>query len=486
MSTTAQKTAALTSDQVQSSGAASEEEGSDIFVAAQYGDWQRIDWLITNKKYTADARNEQGVTPLHWAAINDRLSAAKTLLDHGAEVDALGGDLKATPLMWAAKSGHTAMAHLLCQQGADPERVDAQGYNALQLATHSSNVFLILFLLQVDVAVDSVDPQGHTCLMWAAYQGDALSVDLFARWGASINAQDKDGLNALHWAVVRGNKHCIKRLIQEGIDIDHKQPNGKSARDLASELKTLHALEDGLALAGRDPETGRIMSSWLPKSLHRKAIFSLPHLVIGIVLLLFSRASIIIALPVNILVVLTCQKIEAGLQGKEQSIHQTPYLAGIFAGSAFWTTLHWLFRVLPATYLAYTLCNCIFGVIFALCLFNFYRAMLIDPGFVKTQEGSRAEQRDTIEKLVQDGNFDAQHYCVYCLMRKPLRSKHCKVCKRCVARHDHHCPWVDNCIGLRNHRSFMAYLLTLFAGIPMYAYLTYQGTPPTLRYASDF
>lgn len=40
-----------------------------------------------------------------------------------------------------------------------------------------------------------------------------------------------------------------------------------------------------------------------------------------------------------------------------------------------------------------------------------------------------------------------------------MRAKHCQTCKHCVRRFDHHCPWIENCVGERNHRWFIIYLL---------------------------
>ncbi|KAI9310199.1 DHHC palmitoyltransferase-domain-containing protein [Zopfochytrium polystomum] len=51
-------------------------------------------------------------------------------------------------------------------------------------------------------------------------------------------------------------------------------------------------------------------------------------------------------------------------------------------------------------------------------------------------------------------------YCQSCLIWRTPRAAHCYVCDRCVDVHDHHCPWTGNCIGKRNYRFFVAFLLT--------------------------
>ena len=49
--------------------------------------------------------------------------------------------------------------------------------------------------------------------------------------------------------------------------------------------------------------------------------------------------------------------------------------------------------------------------------------------------------------------------CRICNIIKPLRAKHCFTCGRCVRRFDHHCPYLGQCVGERNHGVFYIMLV---------------------------
>lgn len=47
--------------------------------------------------------------------------------------------------------------------------------------------------------------------------------------------------------------------------------------------------------------------------------------------------------------------------------------------------------------------------------------------------------------------------CYQCLSVKPPNANHCPVCHRCIAFMDHHCPWVNNCVGLQTQKVFILF-----------------------------
>jgi len=58
--------------------------------------------------------------------------------------------------------------------------------------------------------------------------------------------------------------------------------------------------------------------------------------------------------------------------------------------------------------------------------------------------------------------IDPESICPDCESIKSLRSRHCSICNKCVERYDHHCPWINNCVGTRNHGPFYGFVLSVF------------------------
>jgi ankyrin repeat protein len=164
---------------------------SPIADAAARGDREAVKTLL-KKAADVNAAQGDGMTALHWAAMNGDAELAQMLIVAGANVRATTRLGTYTPLYLASQHGHAPVIQALITAGADLKAGTPNGTTPLMVAAASGEVEAVRILIEHGSDVNAKDGvRAQTPLMYAAASNRAAVIELLASKGADLKATSK-------------------------------------------------------------------------------------------------------------------------------------------------------------------------------------------------------------------------------------------------------------------------------------------------------
>ena len=151
----------------------------DIFESSALGDVARLNRLLANDGELVKARSADGFTPLHLACFFGQLEAAETLVQHGADANAVSPSRIAV-IHSAAASRNAALLKLVLRAGANPNSQQQAGYTALHEAAMHNSVERAQALLDAGADPAIKTDKGQTTADMAVQEGSREVAELLA------------------------------------------------------------------------------------------------------------------------------------------------------------------------------------------------------------------------------------------------------------------------------------------------------------------
>ena len=299
------------------------------------------------------------------------------------------------------------------------------------------------------------DFPGNTPLHWACHMAQENSINFLLAWMNDINVLDRKGQTPLHLGIYKLRPKIIKKLIRKGADVNLKDFAGRSVMDILNDqkmrvpnfkkvLKVINSTEQFNLCVYPDEDKKNnnnykeLFSGFKDNDLKEKLIEKNG-----------DNNAIIIKEDENSKTYVTYHKI---------------------FNSLMFVCLHIIFELLLYFFVLAKLDKILYYKIFWVLIITlfilFYCTNKSDPGFL--------EPKDNLTWLqMVEKNININEYCPYCRVKKTGKVKHCHMCKKCIKGFDHHCNWIDNCVGENNRFKFLFFvgitllnlIFNLFVGI---------------------
>ncbi len=261
-----------------------------LIKAAKDGNREDVE-VALNAGADSNYVDNNGNTPLIWAACKKNTEIVRMLIEHGAHVnihvnhtDMYGR----TALMVATGNGCIDIVRILIEAGADVHHTDDHGETSLMLGARTGYANIVRLLIEHDADVNHTDKEGETALMRAAANSKGDIVRLLLECGARLptrqeqiqmlkdllkktighnfiievifssaerisqllgqspreltHAPDTTGKTALHWAT-QGNSALVRLLLDHDFDINTQDGDGNTPLHVAARNGSLSTVK---------------------------------------------------------------------------------------------------------------------------------------------------------------------------------------------------------------------------------------------------
>ena len=306
-----------------------------------------------------------------------------------------------TALHLAAYLGSIGIARVLLDNGADPDIKTKRGKNVMHMASEGNQPAIMVFFMAYHAQdVYSADELGSTPLHWACYSGAEEALMFLLSSKAVIDVQDKEGMTPLILATLANKERIVMRLLQHGADKNIVNNKGETALDIAN----------------------------------KKKLYSI----------------------VNLLE----EHYFTPLCTLESPIEKE-YGDEIYPQLILWSTvvieIILFFDVLPF----------VKGNVISLLNLSCFALAILTYLFIKYKSTTKIEYNELVRnetsknklRVLVDHDVDINQYCFKCCLIQQPKQVHCYVCDKCVCGFDHHCFWLNKCIGKGNMIPYFLFLL---------------------------
>src|SRR5690554_934487 len=174
-----------------------------IYTAVRNNSPKCLKILLDNKvniDVTDECSDNEGISPLGWAALENSVDAAKLLIEYGANVNEQKSKKDHTILGNACSSidGSLEMVKLLVENGADIEKANHLKFTPLMKSVASGKIEIVKYLISKNANINAqTDFRGYSPLDYACSRNNMQMVELLLENGANPNLKDKDSLRPI-------------------------------------------------------------------------------------------------------------------------------------------------------------------------------------------------------------------------------------------------------------------------------------------------